>query len=69
MARTFRVTLRKQRDGMTLVTCEGPACLARSHDEAEALERIREEIRYRLEWCPCSALEASYVQLDVVRER
>jgi hypothetical protein len=30
-----------------------------------ALLNLREEITYRLEWCPCSGVEADYVKLHV----
>lgn len=31
----------------------------------EALEKLRQEIRYRVELCPCSGVAADYVQLEV----
>jgi hypothetical protein len=33
---------------------------------ALALEKLANEVRYRLEWCPCSAVADDYVQLDVL---
>jgi hypothetical protein len=30
-----------------------------------ALHNLREEITYRLEWCPCSSVEQDYVKLEV----
>ena len=57
----------RQSDGAFLVTCDSPTCLARAGSEAEALEKIRAEIRYRLEWCPCTGVGDDYVQLDVQR--
>ena len=62
---TFRVIVRRQRDGAFLVTCGAPACISRASTEAEALEKIREEIRYRIEWCPCTGVEDDYVQLAI----
>lgn len=67
MAKTFRVTVRRQRDGSYLATSEGPVCMSRASSEAEVLEKIRNEIRYRLEFCPCSGVAEDYVQLDVAR--
>ncbi|GMU21534.1 MAG: hypothetical protein AMXMBFR13_16270 [Phycisphaerae bacterium] len=32
---------------------------------AEALEKLRAEIRYRLEWCPCSGVGDTFVELEV----
>jgi len=68
MAKRFRVRVRRQRDGFFLATSEGPVCLARAPSEAEALEKIRDEIRYRVELCPCSGVPEDYVQLEVVRD-
>ncbi len=67
MAKYFRVTLRAQRDGWFLATSEGPVCVSRARSEAEALDKIRAEIRYRIELCPCTGVEDDYVQLEVTR--
>ena len=67
MSRNFQVKVQHQSDGSVLVTCDGPVCLSRSRSEREALEQIRSEIRYRLEFCPCSGVDDDYVQLEVVR--
>ncbi len=63
---TFRVRVRSQGGGV-LVTCDSPTCMARASTEAEALEKIRREIRYRIEWCPCTGVEDDYVQLQIER--
>jgi hypothetical protein len=65
MPRAFRVRLRHQRDGYVLATCDVPLCLSRASNAEEALAKLREEIRYRLEYCPCSGVDEDYVQLDV----
>jgi hypothetical protein len=64
---TFRVRIQRQRDGQFLATCEGPVCMSRAGSEADALHRIRDEIRYRIEWCPCTGVDDDYVQLEVER--
>ncbi len=64
---TFRVRLTTQRDGQVLATCEAPTCIARASNEADALEKIKAEIRYRIEWCPCTGVDDDYVQLQVER--
>ncbi len=33
-----------------------------------ALEALANEIRYRLEWCPCSSVADEFVELDVREE-
>jgi hypothetical protein len=64
---TFRVRVQKQRDGLVLATCDSPLCLSRASTEKEALEKLRAEIRYRIEWCPCTGVGDDYVQLEIVR--
>ena len=64
---TFRVRVQKQSGGEVLVTCESPVCLSRARTEAEALAKIRDEIRYRLEWCPCTGVDDEYVKLEIIR--
>jgi hypothetical protein len=64
---TFRVILRAQRDGSFLATCAAPVCMSRGATEAEALEKVKKEIRYRIEWCPCTGVGDDYVQLQVER--
>jgi hypothetical protein len=34
----------------------------------EALARIRDELQYRIEWCPCSAVSGDTVELQVREE-
>jgi hypothetical protein len=64
---TFHVHVQRQRDGHVLATCEAPVCMSRGSSEEEALAKLREEIRYRIEWCPCTGVEDDYVQLVVER--
>jgi hypothetical protein len=66
MARLFRVKVQQQSDGMVLATCSNPVCMSRARTEQEALQKLRDEIRYRLELCPCSGVDDDYVQLDVM---
>jgi hypothetical protein len=33
-----------------------------------AIERLRAEIRYRIEWCPCSGVVEEFVELEVKDE-
>ena len=63
---TFRVRV-AEREGSFVATCDAPTCMARARTETEAIEKIRAEIRYRIEWCPCTGVEDDYVQLDIER--
>jgi hypothetical protein len=64
---TFHVRLQRQSSGQVLATCDQPSCLARGRSDEEALARLSAEIRYRIEWCPCTGVEDDYVQLEVER--
>jgi hypothetical protein len=64
---TFRVRLQRQRDGGFVATCDAPVCMSRAATEEAVLEKIRSEIRYRIEWCPCTGVDEDYVQLAIER--
>ncbi len=42
-----------------------PDCHATGQTRQEALDAIRDEIRYHVEFCPCSFVGDDYVQLEV----
>jgi hypothetical protein len=65
-SRSFRVEIRQQRDGYVVASCASPVCIARGRSEAEVLEKIRAEIRYRIELCPCTGVTDDYVQIEAV---
>jgi len=65
--KTFRVRVARGRDDAWVATCPAPVCMSRAASEAEALEKIRAEIRYRVEYCPCTGVGEDYVQLEVER--
>jgi hypothetical protein len=65
---TFRVRVQRQSDGRVLATCEQPLCMSRAASETEALAKLRDEIRYRIEWCPCTGVDDDYVQLEIERD-
>ena len=65
----YKCTIKQLIDGRwqakTQASDVGPLeCSAQTAEEA--VERLRTEIRYRLEWCPCSGVADDYVQLEVV---
>lgn len=41
---------------------------ATGRTRGQSLERLIDEIRYRLEWCPCSGVADDFVELDVREE-
>jgi predicted RNase H-like HicB family nuclease len=61
----FEVTVEASGDGGYLASCEDPQCSGHGLSPANALDAIREEIRYRLELCPCTGVDEGFVELDV----
>lgn len=64
----FPVTLKRLIDGKYQVRCIGTAAgevtVVAATREA-AIEGAKSEIRYRLEWCPCSAVSDEFVELEL----
>ncbi len=64
----FPVTIKKLIDGKVQARCIGTVAGEVSvvgDSREEVLERARDEIRYRIELCPCSTVAEDYVELDV----
>jgi hypothetical protein len=61
----FDVTVEQSSDGFT-ASCESMACSATGLSPTNALDMLREEIRYRLELCPCTTVNDDFVELNVV---
>jgi hypothetical protein len=64
----FPVTLKKLIDGRFQARCIGTVAgevtvLAASREAV--LDKITAEIRYRIEWCPCSAVSDQFVELEL----
>jgi len=65
----YRATVERSGDGRWTARCPGGpggAIEARAAGRDDALARLRDEIRFRLEYCPCSAVGDDYVELEVV---
>ena len=64
----FPVTLKRLIDGKiqarSIGTVAGEVTVVGSTRD-EALERARNEIRYRIELCPCSTVADDFVELEV----
>ena len=61
----FDVTVESGGDGF-VAECESMQCSATGLSPANALDSLRDEIRYRLELCPCTTVNDDYVELNVV---
>ena len=56
------------------LSCDGEGCEASSEELGvtvraptadSALSLLRAEIRYRIEWCPCTGVDDDYVELEL----
>jgi hypothetical protein len=61
----FTARVEATEDGSYLASCSDPMASARGLTPCNALDKLRGEIRYRLEMCPCSSVDDDYVQLQV----
>ncbi len=64
----YKVRLAQVTSGRTIAYCDDPKCSAGAQTRREALDKIREEIRYRLEYCPCSTVRDESIELEVEGE-
>ncbi len=62
----FEATVTEDASGGYVANCENPQCSGHGLSPANALDALREEIRYRLELCPCTGVSNDFVELDVV---
>ena len=44
---------------------ELPNCWSRGSTRDEALAKLRDEIRYRIEYCPCSGVDEEFVRVEL----
>jgi len=44
---------------------ELPNCWSRGSTQDEALAKLRDEIRYRIEYCPCSGVDEEFVRVEL----
>jgi len=61
----FNVRIEATEDGEYSGSCSDPMVSVRGLSQTNVLERLGAEIRYRLEFCPCSSVDDDYVQLRV----
>ena len=63
---TVRVT--RVSSGRFIAYCDDPKCSAGASTRQEALDKIKEELRYLLEFCPCSTLKEGELEIEVEGE-
>lgn len=64
----YAVNLEEGAGGDYVATCAEMGVSARGLSAGNALDALRDEIRYRLEMCPCTSVGDDFVQLDVQGE-
>jgi hypothetical protein len=62
----FEVSVQSDSSGGFTARCEDPQCIGHGLSPASALDQVREEIRYRMELCPCTTVNDEFVELDVI---
>jgi len=62
----FQATVEAGSDGDYIASCADPHCSSHGLSPASALDALREDIRYRIEFCPCTGVDDTFVELDVV---
>jgi len=63
----FDVHLGSTSDGQFEASCDEMNAAVRCLSPGCALDRLREEIHYRLEICPCRQVEIESIELEVVQ--
>jgi hypothetical protein len=61
----FDVTVESGSDGF-VAECESMQCRTTGLSATNALDSLRDEIRYRLKLCPCTTVNDDYVELNVI---
>lgn len=62
----YKVRLKTVSSGRIIAYCDDPKCSSGAPTRGEALDKVKAEIRYRLEYCPCSSLKDGEVEVEVV---
>lgn len=61
----YAVRLETGEGGEYIASCSELGLIARGLGPASALDALRDEIRYRLELCPCTSVDEDFVNLEV----
>jgi predicted RNase H-like HicB family nuclease len=61
----YSVNVEQGEGGDYVASCAEMGVSTTGLSAANALDALRDEIRYRLEMCPCTSVGDDYVQLDV----
>ncbi len=61
----YSVSLETGEGGEYIASCSEMGLSTSGLSASNALDALRDEIRYRLEMCPCTSVGEDFVQLDV----
>lgn len=61
----YRVQLEERAEGGWTASCAEPAASVHGLSPDNALDRLRAELRYRVELCPCSGVGDDEIRLRV----
>ncbi len=67
VAMKYSVSLHSE-DGEFVAECADLSLTTRALSPTNALDSMRDEIRYRLELCPCTSVGDDFVELDVLNQ-
>ena len=63
----YPVRIQPSREGgFVAVATSFPNCSSRAATRDEVVAKIREEIRYRIELCPCTGVDDDFVEVTIV---
>ncbi len=60
----FHATLELSEAGEYVATCEQPSAQAHGLSPTNALDQLRRELRYQLQLCPCSGVDADSIEFN-----
>ncbi|MEE9211128.1 MAG: hypothetical protein V3U29_00570 [Phycisphaeraceae bacterium] len=61
----FQVSVQAGQEGEYVATCDQLEAQGRGLSVTAALDRLRDEIRYRVELCPCSGIDEDLIDLEI----
>jgi len=60
----FRARIEETENGEYIAWCDEPTASAHGISPTNALDRLRAELRYQIELCPCSGVDDNYIELQ-----
>jgi hypothetical protein len=62
----FPVSVETRGSEVVATSLGDPRCTVKARSRDEALQKIRKEIRYRIEHCPCTGVDDDFVEVVVI---